>query len=123
MTYIDDLKYDNFVNDMDSNFSCVKVASFDIIHHECCGDKIQNSRLYYETIHNKDFINYENYVRDHAISSTIRCERGNIHFENDFLKCHVERDVKEVDDDLKLNELFIMKNRKKTTDDCKKLKF
>ena len=44
MTYIDDLKYDNFVvNDMDSHFSDVKVVNFDIIHHDCHGDKLQNS--------------------------------------------------------------------------------
>ena len=123
MTYVNDLKYDNFVNDISCHFSRVKVVNIDIIHHECCGDKLQNSRQYYETIHNKDFINSEIYVRDCTISSAIRSEHDNIHFENDFLKYNVKKDIEEVEDYLKLNGIFIKKNRKKATDDYKKLKF
>ena len=33
MTYIDHLKCENFVHDMDSHFSRAKVVNFDIIHH------------------------------------------------------------------------------------------
>ena len=42
MTYIDDLKYDQFVNDMDSHFSRTKITNFNIIHHQCCGDELEN---------------------------------------------------------------------------------
>ena len=41
MTYIDDLKYDQFVNDMDLHFSHAKVTNFDTIHHQCCSDKLE----------------------------------------------------------------------------------
>ena len=42
MMCIDDLKYNQFVNDMDLHFSHAQVTSFDIIHHQFCGDKLEN---------------------------------------------------------------------------------
>ena len=59
MTYIDDLKYEQFVEDKDSHFSRVKISNFDLVHHHCRGDKLQKSRRYYKTIFSNDFKNYE----------------------------------------------------------------
>ena len=59
MTYIDNLKYKQFVEDMDSHFSRAEIPNFDLIHHQCRGDKLQNSRRHYETIFDSDFKNYE----------------------------------------------------------------
>ena len=50
MTYIDNLKYEHFIEDTDSYFSQAKIINFDIIHHECRGNPLQNSLKYYETI-------------------------------------------------------------------------
>ena len=33
MTYINDLKYEHFIEDTDSHFSCAKVTNFDLIDH------------------------------------------------------------------------------------------
>ena len=35
MSYIDNLKYEHFVEDMDNHFSRMKIINFDLIHHEC----------------------------------------------------------------------------------------
>ena len=59
MIYFDDLKYDEFVSNMDGYFKNAKIINFDIIHHVCRGDKLQNPQKYYKTIRNKDFNNYE----------------------------------------------------------------
>lgn len=40
-----------------------KIITFDIIQHECRGDKLNNPREYYKTIKNEDFKNYEDDVR------------------------------------------------------------
>ena len=40
---IDKLKYEQFIEDVDSYFSCAKILNFDLIHHQCRGDKLQNS--------------------------------------------------------------------------------
>ena len=39
---------------MDAHFSHANVTDFDIIHHPCCADPLQNSQAYYETIFNSD---------------------------------------------------------------------
>ena len=66
MTYIDNLKHEQFVEDMDSHFSRVKISNFDLIHHQCCGDKLQNSRRHCETIFDSDFKDYDDCTRNHA---------------------------------------------------------
>ena len=71
---------------MDSHFSCTKITNFDIIRHQCCSDELENSQQYYETIYNKDFVIYENHVGNQEISSAIKAERDDIHFEHDLLK-------------------------------------
>ena len=50
MTYINELKYKRFVENMDSYFSQARYINFDIINHECQSDPLQNLRQYYETI-------------------------------------------------------------------------
>ena len=111
MTYINNLKFDNFIINMDYHFSRVKIKNFNIVNHQFRCDKLQNPQQYLETIYDKDFLNYENHVRDQAISSAIKSERDDIHSKNDFLKRHIKRDIEE---DLKSNGFFIKKNRKKS---------
>lgn len=82
MIYFDDLKYDEFVSNMDGYFKNAKIINFDIIHHVCRGDKLQNPQKYYKTIRNKDFNNYEWHIQDNAISSAIKSYRDDIHFEH-----------------------------------------
>ena len=40
MTYIDVLKYKQFVENMDSHFSRAKITNFDMIHHQCQGNQL-----------------------------------------------------------------------------------
>ena len=109
MTYIDDLKYDRFVKDMISHFSCVKVINFDIIHHRCSGDKLQNPQQYYEIICNKDFENYESHIQNQAVSSAIKYECDNTYFEHGFLKNHIKSNIEK---DLVSNGIFVRKSIK-----------
>ena len=52
LTYFEDLKYEESIENMDSHFANAKVINLDIIHHECQGDKLNNPREYYQTIKN-----------------------------------------------------------------------
>ena len=106
MTCIGDLKYDRFVNDMNSHFSRVKVINFDIIYHQCGGDKLQNTQ-YYETISNNDFENFESHIQNQAVSSAIRNERDDIYFELGFVKNHIKIDL--------VSNGFCNRNNKKKT--------
>ena len=93
-TYIDDLKYKHFIEGMDSHFSWAKITNFDIIHQQCHGDPLQNSCQYYETIFNSDFKGYEDPTRNQAMSTFIKAERDDIHFESNLLKLHGKLDIK-----------------------------
>ena len=91
---------------MKSHFSCAKVINFDITHHQCRGDILQNPQQYYETNSNNDFQNYESHIQNQAVSSAIRSEHDNIYFEHGFLKKHIKSD-------LVSNGFFIRNNKKK----------
>ena len=41
LTYIDRLKYERFERNRESYLENAKIANFDIIHHQCRGDKLQ----------------------------------------------------------------------------------
>ena len=43
MTYYNHLKYQEMGEDFDYYFENKKVVSFDIINHECCGDRLKKN--------------------------------------------------------------------------------
>ena len=121
MTYFDDLKYDEFVSNMDGYFKNTQVINFDIIHHVCRSDKLQNPKKFYKTIRNNDFNNYEQHIRDNAFSSAIKSERNNIHFEQKSSKRSFWRKNR----NWKCNtfQWFFLEKEKKNTTNFTNLKF
>ena len=77
-----EMKYNDIVKDCDFHFENCYITNFDLIHHECRGDKLQFSRKFYETIFydsvkkNLDEINQEKFL-----SSAIKSERSNVNIE------------------------------------------
>ena len=121
MTYIDDLKYEQFVEDMDSHFSRVRISNFDLFHHQCCGGSLRDFHRHSKTIFDSDFEDYEDRGCNQVISSAVRSERDDIHFERDLPKTYIKSNIEK---DSILNSLFIKKRKKKRTiDDCKRLMF
>ena len=59
-------------------------------------DPLQNSRNYYEIIFNSNFKGYENHIRNQAMSSAIKAELDDIHFECDLLKSHKNQILKRI---------------------------
>ena len=58
LSYLDDLKFENFMENPDQFFRNTKIVNFDIIHHECRGDKLEKSYAHYQTVFEDDFKNY-----------------------------------------------------------------
>ena len=52
-TYFDYLNYKEMAENTTNYFHDKHVLNFDIIHHECCGDKLENSYKNYKTISEK----------------------------------------------------------------------
>ena len=120
MTYIDDLKHEHFIEDMELHFSRVKITDFDIINHQGCSDPLQSSLQYYETIFNSGFKSYENRTHNQMMSSAIKATLDDIDFKSNLLKSHIKSDIRK---DLISNGFFVKNARKKrTNDDCKSLK-
>ena len=40
LTYLDDIKYERFMNNPDKSLKSIKIINFDIIHHQCRGDAL-----------------------------------------------------------------------------------
>ena len=47
---LDRQKYQKILNNPNYHFANSYITNFDIINHECKGDKLENSKKYYETI-------------------------------------------------------------------------
>ena len=50
LTYLDDLKYQKFEENLDKYMKNVKIINFDLIHHHCRSDRLQHSEEHYQTI-------------------------------------------------------------------------
>ena len=130
------MTFDKIVADPDYHFKNCYVTNFDLIHNECRGDPLSNSREHYETIYKKtliDEIKSED-LRYRFLSAAIRSERKDVGFEKSIFREHFDRDALEKKLEKKGIFLSSMKRRaylrkKKTdeckslTDDCKSLKF
>ena len=45
--------YNNIVSDPEAYFEKGKIINFDLINHECRGDKLEHDRRYYKTLQKK----------------------------------------------------------------------
>ena len=119
-TRLNKTKYDEILNDLDGHFKKCYVTNFDLINHECRGDKLNYSRKFYETIFESDLKkNLKEEDRNEFCASAIKSERKNLHFEKKVYSDHFKKNLEK-------KGIFLSSMRKravnKTTDDCK-LKF
>ena len=121
-----EMKYNDIVKDCDFHFENCYITNFDLIHHECRGDKLQFNRKFYETIFydsvkkNLDEINQEKFL-----SSAIKSERSNVNIEKKLIIEHFKRES--LERNLEKKGIFLSAVRKKIyckkTDECKSIKF
>ena len=123
------MTFDKIVADPDYHFQNCYVTNFDLIHNECRGDPLSNSREHYETIYKKklnDEIKSED-LRYRFLSAAIRSERKDVSFEKSIFSEHFNRDNLEKKLEKKCVFLSSMKKKvyfnKRKTDDCKSLTF
>ena len=82
--------FEEIIADPEFHFENSYITNFDLIHHECRGDRLSFSRKYFETISYKKF-NQE--ITDNAnqqkfISSAIKSERKDIFIEKKLIEEH-----------------------------------
>ena len=119
---LNDEKNKEILNDLDRQFKQCYITNFDLIHHECRGDKLNFSKKFYQTVYSKELRENLNLIQQNDfIASGIRSERNDLYFEKKIYFDHFER-VKKFEE----KGIFLSNMRKKAyfkkTDDCK-LKF
>ena len=72
--------FNKIVNDPDYHFKNSYITNFDLIHHQCRGEKLLYSRKHYETVTgnktNEEIVSED--LRYHFLSAAIRSERKDV---------------------------------------------
>ena len=77
---LNQMKFDEIIENSDSYFENVKLSNFDLIHHECRGGELSFSKKHYQTLY-KEKLNSEiidSKQKSSFISSAIRCHRDDV---------------------------------------------
>ena len=124
-TWLQQETYNQIISNSYKYFEKATITNFDLIHHQCRGDKLTHDRKYYETLFKKKVdLEFNNQLhKDIFFSPAQRCERKDVYFEKDLQKDHFNRTF--VKEQLKKKGIFLssMEKRKKCTDECKSLSF
>lgn len=89
LSYLDDLKYEEAMANLDYFIKNIKIVNFDIMHHECGGRLLQNSYEHYQRVREKQFQNYKIEPKDKLLNAAF-CNQDNtkqsIYFEKGVVK-------------------------------------
>ena len=99
-------KYKKIMENKKEYFSKAKVVSFDIIHHECRGDPLENSVKYYETIYKEDLRRAKKEDVDDFTGEAIKSKRKDLYLNKDVLNEHFKLTQELIDFKLKNRTLF-----------------
>ena len=107
-------KYQKINEDKEKYFSEAKIVNFDIIHHECHGDPLQNNVEYYQSIYKQNLQRAKKEDKEDFISEAIRSKREDLFIKDDVLNEHFKLSQELIDFKLKNKALFSsMHGRKK----------
>ena len=84
LSYLDDLKFSCFMESPDEAFIKTKIVNFDIINHECRGDKMEKSYEHYQTVFEDNFKIYKLKDKKTVVASGLRNQdrlKQDIYFE------------------------------------------
>ena len=124
---LNEMKYNEIINDRDQYFKNCYITNFDLIHNQCRGDKLNFSRKFYENISYAEVKkNLPGILEKKFISSAIRSERKDLSFEKELIREHFC--AKYVEKKFESQGIFLSSMRKrfysrKSTDDCKSLRY
>ena len=122
------MTFNKITDNTDYHFENSYITNFDLIHHNCRGDPLKQTKKYYETISyeklNNEIISKED--RAFFISSAIKSERKDVFIEKKIFKEHFNRE--EMEKNLQKKHVFLSSMKKnaslkRKTDDCKSLLF
>ena len=63
------------MQDPDESLKQTKIGNFDIIHHQCRGDKLKKPESYYQTLFNKNFEGHVKQDKKIIVTSALRNQK------------------------------------------------
>ena len=123
-TRLQQMTFNEIMQNPDSHFENTYITNFDLIHHQCRGDKLTHDIKYCETLFNERLNSQIINVNDKGnfVSAAINCERKDVNIENKIYENHFNRKL--FREKLNKDGVFLSNmRRKKYSDDCKSLPF
>ena len=114
-TTLQKIAFKKIIDDPEYHFKNCFITNFDLIHHECRGDKLFYTRKHYETIYNKK-INEEiatDNLKYRFISSAIKSKREDVIFEKEVFKEHFNKN--KLEEELKKKGVFLSSMKKRVS--------
>ena len=109
---LNNMKYNEIMQDLEYHFQNCYITNFDKIHHECRGDKLNFSKKYYETIfYDQLKKNISEVDQEKFISSAIRSKREDMNFERKVILEHFNK--LKVEKELEKKGVFLSAMKKK----------
>ena len=118
---LNQMKFNEIIENSDSYFENVKLTNFDLIHNECNGSELSYSRGYYQTLFKEklDSEITDQKQKNSFISSAIKCHRDDVLIEKKIIDEHFIQKLEKKN--FFLSNMRRMKFKK--TDDCKNLSY
>ena len=94
LSYLDDCKYERFKENSDNYMKNIRIINFDLIHHQCRGDKLQHSEECYQTIFEKNLLKHKKEDKKVIVDSALRTQKDlqqPIYFEKKVVKDHFSK--------------------------------
>ena len=87
---LNQMKFNEIIENSDSYFENVKLTNFDLIHNECNGSELSYSRGYYQTLFKEklDSEITDQKQKNSFISSAIKCHRDDVLIEKKIIDEH-----------------------------------
>ena len=87
---LNQMKFNEIIENSDSYFENVKLTNFDLIHNECNGSELSYSRGYYQTLFKEklDSEITDQKQKNSFISSAIKCHRDDVLIEKKIINEH-----------------------------------
>ena len=81
MTYVDQIKYEEYSCDPDKYISRLNVVNFDLIHAQCRGEAPSVSEKFYKTVKEANLAGMPTKKRNKSVSACLRSNRKDIFVE------------------------------------------
>ena len=118
-TTLQKMTFQKIIDDPDYHFKNCYISNFDLIHHECRGDKLSYSRKHYQTIFieqiNKEITNDD--LRYRFISSAIKSKQDDVFFGEKVFIEHFNRN--KLEEEMKKKGVFLSAMKKKVSQNRK----